>query len=72
MIVQPGQGYFLLVDFFVGVCLPVFDSTKVQDFVFDWDGPAAPFLNCIANPNCDLVQLTPAMTLPYVRALASI
>ena len=58
MIVQPGQGYFLLVDFFVGVCLPVFDSTKVQDFVFDWDGPAAPFLNCIANPNCDLVQLT--------------
>ena len=58
MIVQPGQGYFLIVDFFVGVCLPVFDSTKVQDFVFDWDGPAAPFLNCIANPNCDLVQLT--------------
>lgn len=58
MIVQPGQGYFLLVDFFVGVCIPVFDSTKVQDFVFDWDGPAAPFLNCIANPNCDLVQLT--------------
>lgn len=58
MIVQPGQGYFLLVDFFVGVCLPVFDSTKVQDFVFDWDGPAAPFLNCIANPNCDLVELT--------------
>lgn len=58
MNVKPGQGYFLLVDYFVGVCLPIFDSTKVQDFVFDWDGPAAPYLNCIANPNCDLVQLT--------------
>jgi gliding motility-associated-like protein len=58
MTVQPGQGYFLLVDFFVGVCFPTFDSTRVQDFLFDWDGPAAPFLNCIANPNCDLVQLT--------------
>ena len=58
MNVKPGQGYFLLVDYFVGVCLPVFDSTKVQDFVFDWDGPAAPYLNCIANPNCDLVELT--------------
>lgn len=58
MNVKAGQGYFLLVDFFVGVCIPVFDSTKVQNFVFDWDGPAAPYLNCIANPNCDLVELT--------------
>lgn len=59
MTVQPGQGFFMLIDFFVGFCPNGgFDSTKVKNYIFDWDGPAAPFLNCIANPNCDLVELT--------------
>lgn len=59
MVVQPGQGFFMLIDFFVGFCPNGgFDSTKVKNYIFDWDGPAAPFLNCIANPNCDLVELT--------------
>ncbi|MDX2070123.1 MAG: hypothetical protein SFV55_16970, partial [Haliscomenobacter sp.] len=59
MVVQPGQGFFMLIDFFVGFCPNGgFDSTKVKNYIFDWDGPAAPFLNCIANPNCDLVRLT--------------
>jgi gliding motility-associated-like protein len=58
MTVQPGQGFFMLIDFFVGFCPGAFDSTKVKNYIFDWDGPAAPFLNCVANPNCDLVRLT--------------
>ncbi|MCB9081176.1 MAG: gliding motility-associated C-terminal domain-containing protein [Lewinellaceae bacterium] len=57
--VQPGQGFFLLIDFFVGACA-TFDSTRAETFNFSWGGSAAPFLNCIANPNCDLVQLTVA------------
>lgn len=57
LIVQPGQGFFLLIDFFVGIC-ENFDSTAVQSFRFSWGGSAAPYLNCIANPNCDQVQLS--------------
>lgn len=52
--VQPGEGFYLLVDFFVGVCTS-FDSTSAQSFRFSWGGTAAPYLNCIANPNCDQV-----------------
>jgi trimeric autotransporter adhesin len=57
--VKPGDGFFLLVDFFVGACAGNrFDSTKLQDFLFDWGGAAAPWLNCIANPNCDQVVVS--------------
>ncbi len=54
--VGPGEGFFLLVDFFVAADPGnSFDSTTVQDFTLSWGGAAAPFLNCVANPNCDLV-----------------
>jgi gliding motility-associated-like protein len=43
IIVQPGQGFYLLVDNFLG------NSTG---FNLNWDGSAAPWLNC--NPNCEL------------------
>jgi len=59
MTVQPGEGFFLIVDMFVSTDttggFESFDSTLAQSFSFDWGGPAAPFLNCIANPNCDQV-----------------
>ncbi|MFZ4426701.1 MAG: gliding motility-associated C-terminal domain-containing protein [Saprospiraceae bacterium] len=55
--VKPGDGYFLLVDFFVGVGGSSFDSAVALSFNLTWKGPAAPYLNCIANPNCDLVEV---------------
>ncbi len=57
MIVQPGQGFFMLIDFFVGIGGTNFDSTLAQSFRLNWGGRAAPYLNCIANPNCDLVTV---------------
>ncbi|MBK6949828.1 MAG: hypothetical protein IPH16_18735 [Haliscomenobacter sp.] len=57
MIVQPGQGFFMLIDFFVGIGGMNFDSTLAQSFRLNWGGRAAPYLNCIANPNCDLVTV---------------
>jgi gliding motility-associated-like protein len=57
LIVQPGQGFFMLIDFFVGIGGTNFDSTLAQSFRLNWGGRAAPFLNCIANPNCDLVTV---------------
>lgn len=56
MVVQPGQGFFLLIDYFAGVGEKV-DSSKAQNFTMSWGGNAAPFLNCIANPNCDQVKI---------------
>lgn len=43
MIVQPGEGYYLVLDNFLG------DATG---FSLTWGGSAAPFLNCLANPVC--------------------
>lgn len=61
MNVQPGDGFFLVIDFFVsalsGGTLEDFDSTAVQGFNFIWGGSAAPWLNCIVNPNCDQVTV---------------
>lgn len=61
MNVNPGEGYFLIVDMFVSFEpsgeFESFDSTRAQNFSFDWGGAAAPFLNCIANPNCDQVTV---------------
>lgn len=59
MTVNPREGFFLVVDMFVSTDpnqdFASFDSTTAQSFSFEWGGPAAPFLNCIANPNCDQV-----------------
>lgn len=61
MEVAPGNGYYLVIDFFVsafpGGNLEEFDSTAIQGFRFDWLGSAKPWLNCIVNPNCDQVTL---------------
>lgn len=61
MEVRPGDGFFLVIDFFVsalsGGVLEDFDSTAVQGFNFSWTGTAAPWLNCVANPNCDQVTV---------------
>lgn len=54
--VRPGDGYFLLVDFFVGIGSS-FDSAVALSFNLTWGGPAAPYLNCIANPNCDIARI---------------
>jgi gliding motility-associated-like protein len=56
MIVQPGQGFFLLIDYFAGVGSGV-DTINPQNFTMTWGGTAKPFLNCIANPNCDQVRI---------------
>jgi len=45
MVVNPGEGFFLMVN--------NFQNTQ-QGFSLSWGGPAAPFLNCIANPNCPI------------------
>ncbi|MEL6635514.1 MAG: gliding motility-associated C-terminal domain-containing protein [Bacteroidota bacterium] len=42
LIVQPGEGYYLLIDNFL---------SSSTGFNLDWTGPAAPFLNC--TPACD-------------------
>ena len=43
LIVQPGEGFFLLVDNY-------FNNTT--GFALKWGGAAAPFLNCLAEPPC--------------------
>ncbi|MFN7115329.1 MAG: gliding motility-associated C-terminal domain-containing protein [Saprospiraceae bacterium] len=43
MIVQPREGYYLMLDNFKG------DATG---FTLTWGGSAAPYLNCLANPLC--------------------
>ncbi|MEL7123106.1 MAG: hypothetical protein AAFO07_26890, partial [Bacteroidota bacterium] len=47
MEVQPGEGFFLFIEYFVGTAPP-----GETFFNLTWDGDAAPFLNCIANPFC--------------------
>jgi gliding motility-associated-like protein len=42
--VKAGEGFYLFIDYFS----PVPNS----GFEFKWGGPAAPYLNCIVNPNC--------------------
>ena len=43
--VQPGQGFYLLVDNWLG---------SSNGFDLSWGGSAAPFLNCNADPTCEL------------------
>ena len=47
--VQPGQGFFLLVDNWLG---------SSNGFDLSWGGSGAPFLNCNANPVCELMVST--------------
>jgi gliding motility-associated-like protein len=49
MVVQPGEGFYLLLDYFQGDI-----DLELEDlrFQFTWGGSAAPYLNCIANPRC--------------------
>ncbi len=52
--VQPGQGFFLLVDNF---------SSSNIGFDLNFSGSAAPFLDCTANPTCELgVTVDPDIT----------
>lgn len=49
MVVQPRQGFYLLLDFFQR------DYVDPEDFLrfqLKWGGSAAPYLNCIVNPRC--------------------
>ncbi|KAA3626253.1 MAG: hypothetical protein DWQ02_20590, partial [Bacteroidetes bacterium] len=52
LIVQPGEGYFLLLDNWLG---------SSMGFSLSWSGSAAPFLNCEADPTCELelISTTP-------------
>lgn len=43
MVVQPGQGFYLMLDNFIG---------NATGFTLKWGGSAAPYLNCLANPQC--------------------
>ncbi len=45
MTVQPGQGFYILIDNFI---------SSSSGFSLNWSGSAAPFLDCTVNPNCDL------------------
>ncbi|MCB9274756.1 MAG: gliding motility-associated C-terminal domain-containing protein [Lewinellaceae bacterium] len=50
--VQPGQGFYLVIDNFSGNGVG-FDMT--------WGGTAAPYLNCNANPSCNItLNFTPS------------
>ena len=48
--VLPGEGFYLFIDYFT-------TSTQSGGFKLEWGGPAAPYLNCIANPNCETVSI---------------
>jgi len=45
LVVQPGQGFYLLIDNWQGT---------MNGFLLNWTGSAAPFLNCAASPPCSL------------------
>lgn len=48
--VLPGEGFYLFIDYFT-------TSSQSGGFTLEWGGPAAPYLNCIANPNCETVAV---------------
>ena len=52
--VQPGQGFYLVIDNFSG---------NGAGFNMSWGGSAAPYLNCNANPTCNIApNYTPSYT----------
>ncbi len=48
MVVQPGEGYYLLLDNWYG---------SSSGFQLTWGGSAAPFLNCLADPDCSAIRI---------------
>jgi len=48
IVVQPGEGFYLLLDNWYG------SSTGFQ---LTWGGSAAPFLNCLADPDCSAIRI---------------
>jgi len=48
MVVQPGAGYYLLLDNWYG---------SSMGFQLTWGGSAAPFLNCLADPDCSAIRI---------------
>jgi hypothetical protein len=50
LVVQPGEGYYLLLDNWMGSSL---------GFNLSWSGDAAPYLNCDADPTCELALNAP-------------
>jgi len=60
LIVQPGEGYYLIVDNWLG------SSTG---FNLEWGGSAAPFLNCEADPTCE-IEVLPGGPLEVCEAAA--
>jgi gliding motility-associated-like protein len=48
--VLPGEGFYLFIDYFT-------TSSQSGGFQLEWGGPAAPYLNCVANPNCETVAV---------------
>lgn len=52
MVVQPGEVYYLFLEYFEGDVPP--DQSNID---IDWGGSAAPFLNCVANPFCELATV---------------
>lgn len=43
LVVNPGEGFYLVIDYFAG---------NGFGFQLSWGGSAAPFLNCLADPDC--------------------
>lgn len=62
MVVQPGEGYYLLLDNWYG------SSTGFQ---LTWGGSAAPFLNCLADPDCSAIRIEAGNDLAYCDAPAT-
>lgn len=44
--VQPGYGYYLIIDHWFN------ESGISPGFTLEWGGSAAPYLNCVADPDC--------------------
>ncbi len=44
LVVQPGEGFYLVIDYFAG---------NGFGFQLSWGGSAAPYLNCLADPECN-------------------
>lgn len=51
VVVQPGQGFYLLVNVFYT------QSRDLIPFTMSWAGSAAPYLNCLADPVCDPITI---------------
>ncbi|NUO02516.1 MAG: hypothetical protein HUU01_18070, partial [Saprospiraceae bacterium] len=62
MVVQPGEGYYLLLDNWYG---------SSNGFQLTWGGSAAPFLNCLADPDCSTIRIEAGNDLSFCDAPAT-